>query len=92
MANKAALKAMVVNKFGDYFLLFGISLLVLSFGSVSFLHFNLYLSNTQSILFFTENLLNTFSFFNYTFDLISVIAFFLFLGVMAKSAQFGLHT
>ena len=83
---------MVVNKFGDYFLLFGISLLVLSFGSVSFLDFSLYLSNTQTVLFFTENLLNTFSFFNYTFDLISVIAFFLFLGVMAKSAQFGLHT
>jgi len=91
-ANKAALKAMVVNKFGDYFLLFGIALLVSVFGSVSFSDFILYSSNSNLVLFFSNALFFEYFIFGYSFNLISVIAFFFFLGVMAKSAQFGLHT
>lgn len=91
-ANKAALKAMVVNKFGDYFLLFGIALLVSVFGSVSFSDFILYSSNSNLVFFFSNALFFEYFIFGYSFNLISVIAFFFFLGVMAKSAQFGLHT
>lgn len=90
-ANKAALKAMIVNKFGDYFLLFGFILLVFYFQTLSFSELLSFLNWTtvapiDSILFKKIYILGS------QYFLISVIAFFLFLGIMTKSAQFGFHT
>jgi len=82
LANKAAIKAMLVNKIGDLALLIGICLIVYLFGSLNYIIvFNLvdFLYNQNiNILFFN-------------FNILVLICFFLFLGAMGKSAQIGLH-
>nr|YP_010890116.1 NADH dehydrogenase subunit 5 [Agalma clausi]WJJ70152.1 NADH dehydrogenase subunit 5 [Agalma clausi] len=73
-ANKAAIKAMVVNKVGDVGLLLGI----VSLWSISgLLKFNSFMNLT--IFYNLENIFNW-------------INIMLIIGVMAKSAQIGLHT
>jgi NADH-ubiquinone oxidoreductase chain 5 len=82
-ANKAAIKAMVINRIGDLFLLIGIMLIFTNFKSTDFA--------SVAILspFFTEAQI---IFFNSSFHLHSIIGFFIFLGAAGKSAQLGLHT
>jgi NADH-ubiquinone oxidoreductase chain 5 len=82
-ANKAAIKAMVINRIGDFFLLIGILLIFINFKSVDY--------SSVSILtpFFKETKV---VFLNLHFHLHSTIGFFLFLGAAGKSAQLGLHT
>jgi proton-translocating NADH-quinone oxidoreductase chain L len=82
-ANKAAIKAMVINRVGDLFLLIGIMLIFNNFKSTDF--------SSVAILapFFKEVRVN---FLNSSFHLHSLIGFFLFLGAAGKSAQLGLHT
>ena len=82
-ANKAALKAMIVNRISDVFFIYGIILIFL------------YVKNTDYVM--TFNLLpfilsEKLVFLNDTFLLIDVICFFLFIGSIGKSAQIGLHT
>jgi NADH-quinone oxidoreductase subunit L len=82
LANKAAIKAMLVNRVGDLALLIGISIIFFNFCSLKYLIvFNLinYLLNFNFIFFGLE------------IDLISLIGLFLFFGAMGKSAQLGLH-
>lgn len=104
-ANKAAIKALVVNRIADLALTVGIILIFFIFNSLSFdLIFSLI---CDSNIFITElDLLNnkTENFFfdtilYYVFDSntisinsLSLIAFLLFFGAMGKSAQIGLHT
>lgn len=82
-ANKSALKAVFVNRFGDFFLGMAIVILFYLFKSLDFavifsaVHF--YNNITVDLLGFEINLLNT-------------AALFLFLGAVGKSAQLGLHT
>jgi len=82
-ANRAALKAIIINRIGDFFFLFAILLIWTFFGNCDFL----YLYNLS----FSENnfhfLLN-----GVAFDGIMLISFFLFLAAIVKSAQFGFHT
>ena len=71
LANKAALKAFIINKFGDIFLLIGILSLVIQYGSLDLeIIFSLLLPNDDNFF----------------------ITFMILIGVMSKSAQFGLHT
>ena len=82
-ANKAALKALIMNRIGDFAFLFGSLLLFYFLRSLDFsLVFNLapYL---QSV-----NLL----FMGFQVKSIDVICLFFFFGSMGKSAQIGLHT
>jgi len=79
-ANKAAIKAMVVNRIGDFGLLFGIFLIFINFKTLEYSNLNLLVSYLIS-----NELL-----FNLTF--IDFICFFLFVGAIGKSAQLGLHT
>jgi NADH-quinone oxidoreductase subunit L len=72
LANKAALKAFLINKFGDIFLLIGILGLTIEYGSLDL-----------EIIF---SLLNPEAGSNF------FITFMILIGVMSKSAQFGLHT
>lgn len=82
-ANKSALKAMVVNRVGDWGLSFGIFLIFLFFGTVDFF----------SVFALSPHVLqDTVTFFGNEFRLADIISFFLFFGVVGKSAQFGLHT
>lgn len=82
-ANKAAIKAMLVNRIGDFGLALGIFMLYIYIGSIEF--------DTVFALipFFIKE---TIFIFNWNFDLIFLISFFLFIGAVGKSAQIGLHT
>jgi NADH:ubiquinone oxidoreductase subunit 5 (subunit L)/multisubunit Na+/H+ antiporter MnhA subunit len=82
-ANKAAIKAMVVNRVSDLFFTVGILAIVYTFQTVEFnTIFALAPFLTQSTL-----LLAT-----YSVSPLALITFLLFLGAMGKSAQIGLHT
>lgn len=73
-ANIAAAKAVLVNRVGDFFLLYAISLLFLKFGTL-----NIY---DLSWVFITSS---------YDFVYFNKICLFIFIAVMSKSAQIGLH-
>lgn len=83
-ANKAAIKAMVVNRVSDLFFTIGILAVYLIFQTVEF--------NTVFALapFFTDGA--PISFVGYEIAPLTLITFLLFLGAMGKSAQIGLHT
>lgn len=82
-ANKAAIKAMIMNRVGDFFLLIGILLMFTSFKAVDY----------SSIAVLSPLFKNTkIAFVNSYFSTNSVIGVFLFFGAVGKSAQLGLHT
>lgn len=82
-ANKAAMKAMIVNKIGDWGLSLGIALIFFSFQTFDF-----------SIIFNLVPLVlnEKFIFLGYSVDKITLISLLLFIGAIGKSAQIGLHT
>ena len=82
-ANKAAIKAMLINRIGDFCLIIGILLLLINFKAVDY--------STVSLLapFFK---LKQIHFLNTNFNILFLICIFLFLGAVGKSAQLGLHT
>jgi NADH-ubiquinone oxidoreductase chain 5 len=82
-ANKAAIKAMIMNRIGDFCLVIGILILFVNFKSVDYA--------TVAVLapFFK---LQTINFLNMDFDILPLVCIFLFLGAVGKSAQLGLHT
>jgi len=82
-ANKAAIKAMVLNRIGDFGLVLGIIIIFVEFKAVDY-------ATVFSLtpLFIT----NKFFFLNCDFNLIDIVGFFLFVGAVGKSAQLGLHT
>ena len=82
-ANKAAIKAMVLNRIGDFGLVIGILIVFIEYKAVD------YATVFALTPIFTDKL---FSFLTFDFDLISIICFFLFVGAVGKSAQLGLHT
>jgi NADH-ubiquinone oxidoreductase chain 5 len=82
-ANKAAIKAMLVNRVGDFFLLLALFTIVISCNSVDY-----------DVVFTLSPFLK-----NYTLligvleiSILDLICMFLFLGAMGKSAQLGFHT
>lgn len=77
-AIKAALKAMIINKFGDIFLFFGILYLYYITKRIDLLVFE----------FFDFSVINNHFFFN----TINIIGFCFILGAFTKSAQFLFHT
>jgi len=82
-ANKAAIKAMIINRIGDFCLLIGMLLIFINFKAIDYA--------TVAVLapFFKTTTVN---FLNLNVHLLSVIGIFLFLGAVGKSAQLGLHT
>jgi len=82
-ANKSAIKAMLVNRVGDFFILLGMFTIYIVFNTLDYdIVFSLaplVYQNKITILFFE-------------FSVIDIICIFLFLGAMGKSAQLGLHT
>jgi len=84
-ANKAAIKAMLVNRVSDVFMILGLLVLFISFKTLNYLElFAIVPSFTDEIY--------TLNFFNITCNLIDLACFFLLLGAMGKSAQLFLHT
>lgn len=82
-ANKAGIKAMIVNRVGDLGLALGMFGLFASFKSLDF----------ATIFACVPGMAGTpISFWGFNLDLLTLLACFLFVGVLGKSAQFGLHT
>jgi proton-translocating NADH-quinone oxidoreductase chain L len=82
-ANKSAMKAIIMNRFGDFGIYFSLILIFLFFKTFDF-----------NVIFLINDLLykEFLIIFNYKFNIITIICFFLFIGVMGKSSQLGLHT
>lgn len=82
-ANKAAIKAMILNRVGDFFLMMGILLLFTHFKAVDYA--------TLAVLapFFKNETIN---FLNLNLNLLNTVGVLLFLGAVGKSAQLFLHT
>tara|TARA_B110000908_G_scaffold144350_1_gene173873 strand:- start:1201 stop:3213 length:2013 start_codon:yes stop_codon:yes gene_type:complete len=82
-ANKAAIKAMVLNRIGDFGLVLGILILFVKYKAVDY----------ATIFALTPLFVNhEFIFLNMNFNLIDIIGFLLLIGAIGKSAQLGLHT
>ena len=82
-ANKAAIKAMVVNRVGDFGLALGIMAIFGLFQAIDF-----------ATVFSTASFFagKSFLFLNQELDALTVISLLLFIGAIGKSAQIGLHT
>jgi|TARA_B110000003_G_scaffold86262_1_gene88352 NADH-ubiquinone oxidoreductase chain 5 len=82
-ANKAAIKAMLVNRVGDFGLALGIFAIFLNFKSIDYA--TVFASAPYVIG-------QTTTFFNFEIDTLTLICLLLFVGAVGKSAQIGLHT
>ena len=82
-ANKAAIKAMILNRIGDFSLLIAILLIFITYKSVDYA--------TLAVLtpFFKNNTVN---FLNFKANVLILIGVFMFIGATGKSAQLVLHT
>jgi NADH-quinone oxidoreductase subunit L len=81
LANKAAIKAMLMNRIADVIFVFAIGLMLLFLGSCSF-----------PLVFLAKDYGFTLSFGFVSLSLTEVLCFFLFFGAIGKSAQIGFHT
>lgn len=84
-ANKAAIKAFLVNRVGDFGFVLGIMLCFVLFGAVQF-------DQIFAKLLLTKTAYPAFSFFGWDIPAIDAVCLLLFVGAMGKSAQLGLHT
>ncbi|HXT83313.1 MAG TPA: NADH-quinone oxidoreductase subunit L [Verrucomicrobiae bacterium] len=82
-ANKAAIKAMIMNRISDFGLTIGIIAIYTTFKSVNF-------AVVFALAPFFQG--KTFLFLGYQIDILTFIAALLFFGACGKSAQIGLHT
>lgn len=83
-ANKAAIKAILFNRVGDFFLLFAMFILYYIFNS---LDYDIIFSESACLTGYSLLLNETLS-----INCIDLICFSLFIGAVGKSAQLGLHT
>jgi len=82
-ANKAAIKAMMMNRIGDFSLLIGLFLIFVNYKALD------YATVAVMTPYFADSVIN---FLNFDLHLLTLIGIFLFLGSVGKSAQLGLHT
>lgn len=82
-ANKAAIKAMIMNRIGDFSLLIGLFLIFINYKALD------YATVAALTPFFKTKFVN---FLNIDVHVLSVIGICLFIGAVGKSAQLGLHT
>ena len=82
-ANKAAIKAMVINRIGDFGLTLGILSIFINFKSVD------YATVFALVPLFVEK---QFLFLTLNLDTLTLVGILLFIGAVGKSAQLGLHT
>lgn len=81
-ANKAAIKAMIVNRIGDFGLALGILTIFIKYQAVDY----------ATVFAITPKFVDqTFNFLNFDLSLLNIIGLLLFVGSVGKSAQVGLH-
>lgn len=81
-ANKAAIKAMLVNRVGDINIIFAIVTIFYVFKSVDY----------STVFALAYNFVNSnINIFNYDISVLNLICIFIFIGAVGKSAQVGLH-
>jgi NADH:ubiquinone oxidoreductase subunit 5 (subunit L)/multisubunit Na+/H+ antiporter MnhA subunit len=85
LANKAAIKAILINKIGDCGLLLALGLIVYTSET---LHFDIFFAVIKQLVSYSFYS----SYFIFNTDVFTLIGLFLLIGVMGKSAQFGLHS
>jgi len=81
-ANKAAIKAMIYNRIGDFGLVIGLMLLFKLFYSLNY-------GTIFNLVYYYSNI--NFMLFSISINALELICFCLFIGSMGKSAQLGLH-
>ena len=82
-ANKSALKAMIINRIGDFGLALAIFAIYAVFQSLDYpIVFSLVSAYSEQVI----------SVFGVDLNILDLIGFFLFIGAVGKSAQVGLHT
>ncbi len=82
-ANKAAIKAIIVNRFGDFGVMFSLVSILYVFNTLNF----------NSIFLVLEFVAEYYiTIYIWQIHALTLISFFLFLGCVGKSAQLGLHT
>lgn len=82
-ANKASMKAFIVNRVADLFLILALITTLDVFGTFNYADIFASLDAVKE---------QTYTFFNYDVNVLVLITLFLLLGAMGKSAQFGFHT
>ena len=82
-ANKAAIKAILVNRVGDFGLSLGVFMVFMEFGSLDYTTVFVLVPYAQQ---------SVFSVFGLHFYSLDCMSFFLFFGCIGKSAQLGLHS
>jgi len=82
-ANKAAIKAIIINRIGDIGLAIGIFFIFYSTGTTDYSVVFSLLSNINNV---------TISLFGFYFSAVDLCSFLIFIGAVGKSAQLGLHT
>ena len=82
-ANKAAIKAMLMNRIGDFSLIIGIILIFIYYKSVDY-------ATVSALTPFLK--LDVINFLNFNINLLTIVGILLFIGAVGKSAQLGLHT
>jgi NADH:ubiquinone oxidoreductase subunit 5 (subunit L)/multisubunit Na+/H+ antiporter MnhA subunit len=82
-ANKAAMKALIVNRIGDFGLSLGIFAIFFVFGAVDYSTVFATASDPSGSRLISSRV---------EFDILTLICFFLFIGAVGKSAQIGSHT
>jgi len=83
IANKAALKAFVVNRIGDFGILIALFTTFIIFGTLDI---------NEILILVNSHLETSFSFLGFDIHVLTLISMLFFIGCMGKSAQFGLHT
>lgn len=83
LANKAALKAMIMNRIADVFFVFAIVLLFLHLGTTDYILVFSFIPLLQQ-----ESILLS----GFEISFLNAVGFFLFIGAIGKSAQLGFHT
>ncbi len=82
-ANKAAIKAMIVNRVGDFGLSLGIFTIFVQYKSIDY----------STVFSLTPLFINDqFFFLGFNINILTLIGILLFIGSVGKSAQLGLHT
>jgi len=82
LANRAALKAMLVNRLADMGLLLGMIIIYLVFGTLDYCVVDLLGTFMSENIFIVKG---------FKIQLMFLIGFCIFVGIMGKSAQFGFH-